>query len=210
MDPQWMTLSNTFKKYNLGCGTMLYRGFLNIGYWPNLQNGGVYQNLNNTDGTFMMNHDLREGIPALDGSLDLIYHSHFLEHISYTDGITFLKECYAKLADGGKMRILVPDLEKWAKAYLNNDRFFLEEYVKEALDPALYVTNAAIFMGMLHNHDHRCGYDFDTLKWVLEHVGFTHVKKTLYASSEYVENIFEIEPQQPVRIMESLCVECRK
>jgi predicted SAM-dependent methyltransferase len=200
-------LSNNFKKYNLGCGNMLYRDFLNIGHWHQLGENTIYQDVNGKEGTFMLNYDLRNGIPAHDGSLELVYHCHMLEHLSYQDGVAFIKECYRVLAAGGRMRIVVPDLELWAKAYATNNRFFMEEY-RKVLDKDLYVTNGAIFMGMLHNHDHKCGYDFETLKWVLEHAGFGDVRKTLYADSEHVSNISEIEPYNAVRVMESLCVEC--
>lgn len=209
MKSELLDCSNTFKKYNLGCGTMLYKGFLNIGYWQQLPEDVLYQNVNGTEGTFMLNFDLRRGIPAHDGSLELVYHSHMLEHLSYQDGIAFIRECYRVLAPGGKMRVLVPDLELWVRAYARNDRFFMEEY-RKVLDPEVYVTNGSIFMGMLHNHDHKCGYDFETLKWVLEHAGFSEVTKTLYANSAHVENMPEIEPYDALRVMESLCVECIK
>jgi len=209
MNDELRNLSGVFKKYNLGCGTMLYKEYLNVGYWEQLADGVVYKDVNGNTGTFMLNLDLRHGIPAHDGSLDLIYHSHMLEHLSYEDGIAFLKDCNRALTPGGKLRLLVPDLEAFSKAYVANDRFFFEEY-RKVLNADLYVTNAAIFMGMLHNHGHKCGYDFETIKWVLEHAGFTTVKKTLYSSSEYIDNIAEIEPHNPLRVMESLCVECVK
>lgn len=201
--------SNVFKKYNLGCGDKIYTDFLNIGHWNHLGEDQLYRDVNGQEGTFMLNFDLRKGIPAHDNALDLVYHSHMLEHLSYLDGLAFIRECYRVLAPGGKIRILVPDLELWAKAYLSNDRFFLEEYQK-VLDKDLYVTNGAIFMGMLHNHEHKCGYDFATLKWVLESAGFSTIRKTLYADSQYVDNIATIEPHSPLRAMESLCVEAVK
>jgi predicted SAM-dependent methyltransferase len=209
MNDDLRNLSGAFKKYNLGCGAMLYKGFLNIGHWEQLIDGAVYKDVNGNVDTFMLNYDLRNGIPAHDGSLDLVYHCHMLEHLSYKDGIAFTQDCYRALAPGGKLRIVVPDLGLWVKAYTTNDRFFFEEY-RKILDEDIHVTNGAVFMGMLHNHDHKCGYDFDTIKWVLEHAGFVNVKKTLYADSEHVDNISEIEPYNPLRVMESLCVECVK
>lgn len=203
-----MNLSQHFTKYNLGCGTHIYNGFLNVGYWPTLSEGTLYRDLNGTKDTFMLNLDLRNGIPAHNESLDLVYHSHMLEHLSYLDGIDFLSDCFRCLKLGGRMRILVPDLELWINAYASKNRFFFEEY-RKVLDPQIYVTNAQIFMGMLHNHDHKCGYDFESLKWLVEHIGFVNVKRTLYADST-IENIQVIEPQLPLRIMETLCIECEK
>ncbi len=62
---------------------------------------------------------------------------------------------------------------------------------------------------MLHNHEHKCGYDFESLKWLVEYVGFTNVKRTLYASGD-VEDLDKLEPLEPIKIMESLCIECKK
>ncbi len=156
----------------------------------------------------MLNHDLTRGIPAEDNSLDLVYHSHMLEHLSYAEGIEFMRECYRVMKPGAKMRILVPDLELWIKAYTENNLFFFEEY-RKTLDPHIHTTKASIFMGMLHNHGHKCGYDYESLKWLSEYIGFNKIKKTLYANSE-IENIIELEPMLPLKIMESLCLECIK
>lgn len=201
-------LSHAFKKYNLGCGTHIYRGFLNVGYWRHLTPEGLYKDMNGTKDTFMLNFDLRQGIPAHDCSLSLVYHSHMYEHLSYVEGLAFTRECFRTLAPGGRLRVLVPDLELWIDAYVKGKRFFFEEY-RKVLDPEIYVTNCAIFMGMLHNHEHKCGYDYETLKWILERTGFVDVKRTLYGSST-LEDIAMLEAMDPLRIMETLCVECQK
>lgn len=201
-------LSNTFKKYNLGCGTSLYENFLNIGFWNFLQDGAIYQNINGTHNTYMLNHDLNCGIPAHDNSLDLVYHSHMLEHLNFQEGIFFINECYRVIRPGGMMRLLVPDLELFTKAYLEKDMFFLNEY-RKCLDNSTYVTPGAIFMGMLHNHEHKMGYDFETIQWLLYKTGFSKVRRTLYSDS-IIEGIEFIECRSPGRTMESLCVECYK
>jgi predicted SAM-dependent methyltransferase len=201
-------LSNVFKRYNLGCGTAIYQNFLNIGYWHHLQAGQIYKDLNGTQNTFMLNHNLTEGIPAHDGSLELVYHAHMLEHLTILEGISFIKECFRVLKVGGMMRVLVPDLELWSRAYLSNDQFFLTEYQK-VLDKSVYVTPGAIFMGMLHNHEHKMGYDFETLKWLLETNGFGNITRTLYCDGA-LEELELIEGPNPLKAMESLCVECYK
>jgi hypothetical protein len=64
-------------------------------------------------------------------------------------------------------------------------------------------------MGMLHNHGHKCGYDFEMLKLAMERAGFSRIRKTLFQESDLPE-IKEIEPYIPIKAMESLCVECYK
>ena len=208
MNKELMQLSNNFKKYNLGCGTLIYKDYLNIGYWKQLEENKIYKDFNGNIETFMLNYDLRGGIPAENDSLELVYHAHMLEHLSYQDGINFLKECYRVLEKGARMRILVPDLELWIKAYYENNSFFINEYAK-ILDKNIYVTKGSVFMGMLHNHEHKCGYDFETIKWLLNEIGFVEINRTLYADGK-IDNIASIEPNTPLRVMESLCVECIK
>jgi predicted SAM-dependent methyltransferase len=210
MNNLWLNLSNSYKKYNLGCGLKIYQNFLNVGYWSQLQSDVLYKDFNGTSDTVMFNHDLRYGVPAIDDSLDLVYHSHMLEHLTYKDGIEFLKECFRVLKPGAKMRVLVPDLELWINAYYMNNKFFFEQYRKYGgIDSEIYCTKGAVFMGMLHNHEHKCGYDYDSLEWMLKYVGFTEINKTLYGDSE-IEDILMMEPLDPIKIMESLCVECKK
>lgn len=48
-----------------------------------------------------------------DGSVDVIYASHLLEHISHTHLVPVLEVWFKKLKPGGKLIINVPDME-WA------------------------------------------------------------------------------------------------
>jgi len=203
--------SVNFKKYHLGCGAIFLKNYLNIGYWSQLEKNGLYANPNGVTDTVMLNYDLTNGIPASDNSLEVVYHSHMLEHLTNKEGIQFLQECNRVLQPGAVMRLLVPDLEKFSKKYHEKDDFFFDAYRKEALDDDrdLYPTRAAVFMGMLHNHGHKMGYDLETLSHVLHKIGFVSVKKTMYQESQ-LSDIQDIEPYAPLRAAESLCVECEK
>ncbi len=63
-------------------------------------------------------HDLRMGLPAQTNHYDMVYHSHVLEHLTPADGQRLIEECYRVLKPGGVLRIVVPDLEQIARAYL--------------------------------------------------------------------------------------------
>ena len=63
-------------------------------------------------------HDLRKGIPFADGSVDAVYHSHFLEHLDRRSARAFLLEVRRVLKPGGVQRIAVPDLERLCASYL--------------------------------------------------------------------------------------------
>lgn len=203
---------NSFKKMNLGCGANLIKDYMNIGYWSNLSEGVVYKDLGGNTGTYMLNYDLVKGIPAQNDSQKVIYHSHFLEHLSYKDGIKLLYDVYDKLSPGGIHRIIVPDMELWIKCYYTKDDFFINKYRNEVLadDLEIYMPRGAAFMGMLHNHEHKCGWDFEMLEFHLRRIGFKSIQRTMYQESTLLNEIVELEPYSPLRAMESLCVECVK
>jgi hypothetical protein len=115
------------------------------------------------------------------------------------------------LKPGGIHRAVAPDLEVWIKAYSSNNTLLFEKYLEYVLqgDHYLYGTKAAIFMGMLHNHDHKCGWDFEMLQDVLTKVGFRDVKRVMWQESN-ISEIAVIEPYEGIRCLESFCMECTK
>lgn len=200
-----------FNKYHLGCGTVFLKDYLNINYWSHLQENTVYVDPCGVVGTYLYNYDLVNGIPAYPNSLKVIYHCHLLEHLTLQEGVVFAQKCFDCIEPGGIMRVVVPDLELWISNYHNNNEFFFEEYRRYVLaqEPDIYKTKGSILMGMLHNHGHKCCYDFEMLKRLLERTGFVRIRKTLFQESDLPE-IKEIESYSPLRAMESLCVECYK
>lgn len=94
------------KFLNLGCGTAYHKDWINIDFKSNNEN--------------IIECNLLDGIPLKEASVDVVYHSHVLEHFSKKDGVNFLKECYRVLKPDGIIRIAVPDLEVIAREYLKN------------------------------------------------------------------------------------------
>lgn len=90
---------------NLGCGSSFNPDWINIDIVST--GGGVIA------------HDLRRGIPRPDGSCDVVYHSHLLEHLRRNDALLFMRECHRVLRGGGILRVATPDLERICRAYLD-------------------------------------------------------------------------------------------
>lgn len=65
-------------------------------------------------------HNLATGIPAESGSIDVVYHSHMLEHLDRNAAKDFMFEIKRVLKPGGIQRIVVPDFEKACQAYIAN------------------------------------------------------------------------------------------
>lgn len=91
---------------NLGCGTSYNNDWINIDFKSNDSN--------------VIEYNLLDGIPLKEESVDVVYHSHVLEHFNKNGGVSFLKECYRVLRPNGIIRIAVPDLEVIAREYLKN------------------------------------------------------------------------------------------
>lgn len=59
-------------------------------------------------------------LPFSDNSCDVVYSSHFLEHIPKSTVPLFLKECHRILKSDGKIRLVLPDLENICQEYLSS------------------------------------------------------------------------------------------
>ena len=207
-------LSERFKNYHLGCGPVFYDDFLNVdGEFPNMDlEFGVPRRYDANPKQYLLLHDLRNGVPAADNSLHVIYHCHFLEHLDDQDGRRLISECYRSLRPGGVMRFAVPDLNLWCTNYLSDRSEFFDWYRATYLanDKERYKTKASVFMGMLYNWGHRISYDFETISTVLHDAGFRQVSRMQWGSSTRVANIQTLESHSNLRRIESLVIECLK
>jgi SAM-dependent methyltransferase len=63
--------------------------------------------------------DIVKGLPLADDSVDGIYASHVLEHLTFADCAVALRNTFGLLKPGGLFRLVVPDLECRARQYLS-------------------------------------------------------------------------------------------
>lgn len=89
---------------NVGCGSRFHPRFTNIDQ--------------TSTGPGVLAHDITRPLPFADGSFDVVYHSHVLEHLPRTLAPAFLGECRRVLREDGILRVVVPDLEQIARLYL--------------------------------------------------------------------------------------------
>ncbi len=116
------------KLLNLACGDVTHPAWTNVEFFPHSLRyraplvGRAYRRLRSharIGGADVLLADLRHGIPFGDASYDAVYHSNFLEHLHRSDARRFLAECLRVLRPGGSIRVVVPDLETRARAYLD-------------------------------------------------------------------------------------------
>jgi predicted SAM-dependent methyltransferase len=117
-------------KLNLGCGKATKDKFINLDFYkhPNTKID-IITNLN-------------KKMPFNDFSVDYIYSSHLLEHLTWIKGEKLIHDCFRILKKNGKIRILIPDFRKIFKSYINKDIKFFK-----------------VFMDNLNNNDFKYYYD---------------------------------------------------
>lgn len=116
--------------------------------------------------------DVTAGMDFLKtGTVDLIMTSHFLEHLTYDQGLTFLKECRRALKPKtGAMRVAVPDAALLISK-LGDDQFWKDmEEIND--DIAKLPTHAAKLHALLYGPEHKSVYDWQTLERILKAAGF--------------------------------------
>ena len=64
--------------------------------------------------------NLLGGLPLADATGDMLYSSHFLEHIPRDQVAPLLQECWRILKPGGVLRLAVLDLENLCRTYLHH------------------------------------------------------------------------------------------
>jgi len=101
-------------KLNIGSfTTMFWNGWINIDI---INLSGFAQKYK----YIFSNHDVSKRIPWPDNSVDLIYSSHFIEHLSGEEGDIFLSECKRVLKPEGIGRISCPDSELLGHMMVDN------------------------------------------------------------------------------------------
>ncbi len=158
----------------IGCGKRLLDGWINI---DGNQHAGVLQ------------LTMPEGLSHFtDNSVRYIYTSHFLEHIAYPgEATTLVQECLRILVPGGRLRIVVPGIEKIIHAYQRNDKAFFD--IQATLHPAWCTTPLEHLMYALQQDgEHKYGYDFVTLHKLLSQAGFENITNS-DCNTSLIENL---------------------
>ena len=125
--------------------------------------------------------DLRRRLPFPDESVEKIYSSHFLEHLTFRQGQQHLKECLRVLRPGGTISIAVPSARPYLEAYCKKEPLENSTWIK--YEPAwndttaIDVVNYIAYMDevdfiVLKHAAHQYMFDEDNLLRVLEAAGF--------------------------------------
>jgi len=165
-------------KVHVGCGGHELPGWINVDNHP---------------APLAINLDW--GLPLPTGSARYVFVAHLLEHLFHpAQSSRLLREIRRVLAPDGIVRIVVPDIEKYLRAYASGDEAFFAEIRRQRglpveltnLETLLPYAGANATPDALLEH-HKFGYDFATLAGALERAGFADVRRCGYQRSPHAE-----------------------
>jgi SAM-dependent methyltransferase len=125
-------------------------------------------------------------LPYEDGSVDVIFTSHTLEHILPQRLGFVLSEFKRVLAPGGTLRISVPDIRPACEAYLRGDRdFFLDAEVSivDRSAPVCGLLAQWLYSVSALGNGHVHCFDAESLTWWLRKAGFADVRVSAFGTS---------------------------
>lgn len=119
--------------------------------------------------------DIRRPLPFESGAVDWVYAEHLIEHISLTEGITWLSEVRRILAPGGLLRLTTPDLARYITGYTEGGFYAKHRRrMRYAMPGAPPMPDRRAFMvnQIFYLYGHRWIYDLDELTFALTEAGF--------------------------------------
>lgn len=193
---------------NLGCGPIMLKEVDGVEF-INIDHDIQYQEYAGKEHAKFLCYDLTEGLPpetAIEHPIPFVNMSQFLEHLNLPDAVNLLHYCYELMGSGATIRISVPDFELLLfHLRTNNMQKFEDQQPKQWYNKYESQTMkfALLLFGSLHEDGesgHKMCYDFQSMKELLEKVGFAKVKRVKF-DSRYDAEVGENH---------QLCVEARK
>jgi len=185
------------KKVNFGCGLMAPQSWVNYDASPVLrvQRFPVFGSLAKSlvkprfpDAARF--GDIARGLPEATESVDFVYCSHILEHLSLTDYRRALKEVFRILKRGGVFRGVLPDLDADVRSYLADpsadacSTFMRSSHLGLVRRPRDAIGR---LRGLLGNSQHLWMWDYKGMEFELEASGFLEIRRAVFNDSAYPE-----------------------
>ena len=204
-------------KINLGCGLDAIDDWLNFDGSPSVRFqrlpviGAAFKKLIGPKFPDTVKYgNVVSGLPLADNSVDIIYSSHMLEHLSLEDFKLSLIEIKRVLKPGGKFRAVLPDLEILIKDYVNSDdpnaasQFLKDTILGVEKRPKGIMEKLRSLIG---NSNHLWMWDYKGMKDELNLIGFGDIHRSYFNDSGILD-FSEVEDAS--RWENCLGFECQK
>lgn len=215
---------------NLGCGSVRPEAWINTdsSLNANMQRipivGKVFMKLfgtvEYTDANIKYMNLNKRWTSYADNSVDIVYASHLFEHLSLKSADLFLKESFRCLKKDGTLRLVVPDLYKICKTYINEFESGAKtdptEFIMWAINmhrEGQYGKDISFFKKLVlewqgYPHQHKFMYDEKSLSTKIRNAGFRDVLSLSYGVSDYIHDIKSVEGKSESYL--SVYVEAKK
>jgi len=191
--------NHTGLRLNVGCGSTIVAGWLNIDKSPNvildrfrplkrlLFRAGVLEEAHLAEWSRnVIWHDARHRFPYPDGGAEAIYSSHMLEHLYLDEAKQVLVEFRRLLQPRGVLRLALPDAAMWASELLaglersQNGQVGLQ--FNEALNtqPTRRPNALKLAVGALGNSRHRWQPTQDLVRAMILNAGFAFCEERAF------------------------------
>lgn len=201
-------------KLNLGCGSTRPEGWINTDSSLNAQlqktgTLGRFITKNFFKSVSYTTHNVRymnlnKNWKFKDNSIDVVYASHLFEHLSLFAADIFLREAFRCLKPDAPIRIVVPDLFKISKKYVNDfeiGEIKAAEYMMWAINmhrEGQYGLKIGVLKRLMlelngYPHQHKYMYDERSLGKKMSEFGFEDIFSLKYGISNYIPQIKEVE-----------------
>ncbi len=141
--------------------------------------------------------DATRRFPFDDATFNFIYSEHMIEHISWNDGLSMLRECRRVMRPGGCIRVATPDLEVLIGLHSGKDAPISERYIKWITDQQLDGIHAYkasfIINNAFYSWGHKFLYDSELLTMAMQEAGFINIRRCSPGQSEH-EPLSCLEP----------------
>lgn len=173
---------NKVKKLQIGCGLNMTKDWLNTDIYPTNKQI-AYLNAS-------------EKFPLENNSFDYVYSEHVFEHLKFNIANNYLKESFRILKKGGKIRIAMPNIHFLMNIMKNPDLDLHKKYITYTINNVLpeikeQFKNKApeqlatfVVNNFFRDWEHEIIYDFKTISLILEHHGFSEIKKMNISESD--------------------------
>ena len=157
--------------------------------------------------------DIIKGLPVPQNSVDGLYCSHTLEHLSLNELRKSLVNSYKILKVGGLFRCVVPDMEILARQYLQKldegDSQACINFIAETLMGVEERPRGliAFFKSFYGNRHHLWMWDYHSLSYELEKAGFKNIRRCKFNDSE--DEMFKYVESKG-RFNNAVAIQCEK
>lgn len=149
--------SSARKLLQLGCGDSPSPEFVNLDFYRWYKRDQID-----------IMHDLRLPLPFAAGTFEGVFAEHVIEHLDPQSALRALVECHRVLAVGGRIRVVVPDLQKYVA-------FYVGELPNAQFDT--FANGCEAIWSLTQNWGHLSVWDSTMLGYVLRCAGFEDVEK---------------------------------